>query len=398
MSSDATAVNFDHLPPISFTEMDTSKMLDATVQLFEYFSGRTIFAADHMYPYLTALSAKLTQQLVLIDNTAKRNLLRYAGAEDLPHLGALLDVRQLDASCAGTTMRFEIQGARDYAILFPAGTRVNPKGKQIYFATTEAGVLQSGATTLELPVKAILPGTEANGLVPGQINSLVDPIEGVFKVANITTTSGGAEVEDIESYRARIFLAPERFSCAGPTLAYKFHALSARPGLADVEPYSPSPGVVHILLLLAGGQIPDADGPECADVLKALSADKIRPLNDDVHVLPASAFDFDYRLTYYLNKDQAGFATIIDGNIKDAVAAYESWQTGKIGRDINPDELIRACRAAQAKRIMPERVWRDDAGNVIQTEPLAFMKLNDNQVAQIPSGGDRVVFGGLEDE
>ena len=64
-------------------------------------------------------------------------------------------------------------------------------------------------------------------------------------VRNTETTRLGADVEDDASYRARIRLAPERFSVAGPSGSYRYHALSAHQGIADVAVYAPVPGTVE---------------------------------------------------------------------------------------------------------------------------------------------------------
>lgn len=404
----ATSSGFEHLPDVSFVDTDPAEVEASTIRLFESMGDETLHPGNPKRILSTVLSAKIAQLLVMIDQTGKQNLLGYADANNLPHLGALLDVRQLGAEFAESKESFTIAEPVDFNVVIPTGTRVTPDA-QLYFATTEEGVILAGRNTITLPIKAIQPGKSSNGLEPGQINKLVDPLPVVVKVANTTKSSGGDEVEDLEAYRYRILLAPERFSCAGPELAYKFHAMSARPGLSDVEVFSPTPGVVQILLLLTGGQIPDADGPECTAVLEALSASKIRPLTDSVQVLPAEAFDFDYRFTYYLKKEQANLKSILESNIRDAAAAWEAWQVGKIGRDINDDRLKAVCQSAQAKRIVAERVWRDDNDNVIRAEPMTFTPLAGNQVARIRPIQDkdipdtepsrkRIVFGGLEDE
>ncbi len=57
----------------------------------------------------------------------------------------------------------------------------------------------------------------------GQINELVDPIPFVSRVENISTSYGGSDIENDDKFRARIQIAPEHFSVAGPEGAYRFH-------------------------------------------------------------------------------------------------------------------------------------------------------------------------------
>jgi phage-related baseplate assembly protein len=157
--------------------------------------------------------------------------------------------------------------------------------------------------------------------------------------------------------------------------------------------------VVEVYVLLTGGVIPNPDGPEIADVTEAISGKKVRPLTDQVKVGPPEAVPLDYTVTYFITSQQAGFASAIDTDVRNANAAYGTWQKGKIGRDINPDELIRGCRAAGAKRVLLTRVLaRDEDGNVTDSEPLAFTPLTRKQEVQIPDDYDRVIFGGVEDE
>ena len=53
-------------------------------------------------------------------------------------------------------------------------------------------------------------------------------------VENITESSGGTDIESDDSYRQRIFLAPETFSVAGPKLAYVYHTKSVLSDIIDV--------------------------------------------------------------------------------------------------------------------------------------------------------------------
>lgn len=95
--------------------------------------------------------------------------------------------------------------------------------------------------------------------------------------------------------RARTQLSPEAYSVAGPRLAYVFHALSADAAVRDVAAVRTSPGVVSVYVLAD----PSAEHPNgvpsaalLASVESALSADDIRPLNDEVHAEPATVLTY----------------------------------------------------------------------------------------------------------
>ena len=390
--------DFSFLPHVEFTELDTKRVYDALVTFYESITGKVLYPGDPVRLFLSTLGAVLAQRNVIQDQIGKLNLLRYATGPYLDHLGALLAVTRLDASHASCTVRFAVAAPVGYAVAIPAGTRVTADA-ETYFATTELAYLPAGETFVDLRVEAQEAGAAVNGLVPGQINRLVDPLAVVITVGNITESAGGADVESDDSLRDRIHLAPEQFTVAGSEYAYIYHALSARPGIADVVVDSPVPGQVKVYVLLDGGTIPTPDGPEIAAVNAALSAKDVRPLTDQVEVLPPVASDLDYRVTWYLDSRAAGFHDVIAANMRQALAAYESWQTGKIGRDLNPDELIRLCRAAGAKRIVAELVLeRDGDGNAVGTEPLAFQAVGKSGIVAIAADYERLYEGGVEDD
>lgn len=89
--------------------------------------------------------------------------------------------------------------------------------------------------------------------------------------------------ESDEDFLARALLAPQAFSTAGPSNAYKYHALSAHPDVLDVAVDRPVSGTVRVCVLSRSGR-----GKPTSIILDAvqatLTADDIRPLNDTVVV------------------------------------------------------------------------------------------------------------------
>lgn len=395
--SATTTTDFSQLPDVFFTEQNTGNVEKTIILIYEKLSGKSLSQADPVRLFLSTLAAVITQRNIILDQTGKMNMLRYAKGDYLDHIGAMLDCYRLKESAAETAMRYSIAKAVDFPVLVPAGNRITADAN-LFFDVTESAIIRTGDTYVDVPAKCLTAGSIGNGLVAGQINMLVDPLAVVVTVSNLTTTTGGADIEEDEPYRERIHMAPEKFTCAGSEMSYVYFARSAHPGIADVAVDSPTPGRVHVYVLLENGVIPNPDGPEIAAVVDALSAKKVRPLTDDVHVLPCTKVDHDYVFTYYLSTTQAGFVEVLDEGIKAANRKYESWQRNKNGRDINPDELVRLTRAAGAKRIVAEKVTRNATGEIITREPLQFKVLAKGQVAYIPDVASRVFFGGLEDE
>ena len=263
--------------------------------------------------------------------------------------------------------------------ILPQGTRVSP-GSGIFFATTEYAEIPAGQLSVDVEVRCLEPGTAGNGFAPGEINVLVDPISFVASTENIDTSQGGADVEDDDSLRERIFLRPESFSTAGPRQAYIYFVKEYSSNIADVSVTSPSPGVVDVRFILQNGELPDS--AIINGVLDYLSADTRRPLTDNVIASAPDVVNYSIDLTYYIKSSDSSFASNIQAAVNQAVAEYVLWQKTKIGRDINPSELIRRMLDAGAKRV-----------EII--EPV-FTPLTNVEVARAENVS--VNYGGLEDE
>jgi phage-related baseplate assembly protein len=116
----------------------------------------------------------------------------------------------------------------------------------------------------------------------------------------ITPADGSvpAVLEDDETYRQRLALAPESWSTAGPVGAYVFWGLSASGDVLDIAPYSEDEGVclaprVRVVVLERAGVSAPARTQMLADVLTALRRADIRPLGDLVAVEAAVPLAFD---------------------------------------------------------------------------------------------------------
>ena len=105
-------------------------------------------------------------------------------------------------------------------------------------------------------------------------------------------------MEDDETFRARIQLAPKSFSVAGPTGAYVFHAKSADGQVLDVSATCPEPGTVLISVLARYGD-GTPDQALLGKVMAAVSADDVRPLSDRVLVKAAQILPYEIRATVY---------------------------------------------------------------------------------------------------
>ena len=90
------------LPEISFVETDTGNIESAIITTYEALAGRTLAQGDPIRLFLLSVAAIIVQQRVLIDYSAKMNLLAYAEGDYLDHIGALVGVTRLPAATSAT--------------------------------------------------------------------------------------------------------------------------------------------------------------------------------------------------------------------------------------------------------------------------------------------------------
>ncbi|MGM0985427.1 MAG: baseplate assembly protein [Pseudomonadota bacterium] len=120
-----------------------------------------------------------------------------------------------------------------------------------------------------------------------------------------------------DEFRARIQLAFESLSVAGPIGAYEFQARAAHGDVLDVSVVSPEPVDVVVTVLARSG-----DGIPSAEVLEAVLAhiDARRPLTDRVTVQPASLAP--YRIDAVLTLRRGPDAEVVSAAARERLDAY----------------------------------------------------------------------------
>lgn len=334
------------LPPISFAEKSPSRIVANAVSVFEKLLDTQLAPADPRRVFIESLCAIIVQQRVVIDFAARQNLLSYATQEYLDALGYLLNVKRLGSQSSMTTMRLVLSAVQPSVYIIPPGTQFT-NGTYL-FESTELLQIPRGRLVGDVKVKAFVPGTAANGLLPGQINTLVTPLPFVASVSNNSTTSGGADIEDDENFAERIHLAPDSFSVAGPEEAYQYWTRTANQLIRSVSVVSPSPGVVEVRPLLVNGDLPSED--ILLEVRDVLNATSIRPLTDYVKVLLPKIISYQLNVDYWISKTNKNLAAEIQSRAAAAIAEFILWQRSEQGRDINPDQLTALLKNAGVKR------------------------------------------------
>lgn len=376
-----------NLPEINFVTADKEVVENEVFALYTTITGRKLAPADPIRLFLLAITNIVILLLNRINDTGKQNLLAYARGANLDHIGIALGVERLQATGAVTTMKLTASMARPEGIAIPKGTRFT-SGDGAFFALTEPYYLSANETSILIKAVCTEASVKGNGYPIGSITTLVDPIPYIASVTNTTISEGGADVETDDAFRERIREAPESFSCAGAEGAYEFFTKKASALISSVKVVSPKPGDVVVYPGLVSGEIAKAEILKLVET--ALTDKKVRPLTDNVSVKAPIAKNYSINLQYYIDYDNAYYADTIKARVDEAVTDYTKWQSGKVGRDIIPSELIRRIMEAGAKRVT--------VTSPIFTVVKDGRKEDGYQVELAQCTGKTITYGGVEHE
>lgn len=374
-------------PEYQFVSTDTDALIADLVAGYEAITGITVRPASPEKLFIQWVASVVLQERVWNNYTGNQNIPSRATGQNLDALGDLFyEVERPMAQAAVCTMRFHISEAQNTAILIPSGTRVTGVSGDLVWSTYEDVYIPIGETYADTQVRCGTPGVIGNGYAIGQINTIVDLYDYYSKCENITVSDDGADEATDEEYYELMRASMDAFSCAGPLGAYIYFAKKVSTEIVDVRPNSPIPGYVNIYVLMDDGTIASEEIKNA--VLEACSEDKVRAFTDYVSVNDAELVTYNIDFTYYIQRDTNKSAKQIEDEVASAVQKYITWQSGKFGRDINPDKLREYLSPTGIKRI-------------VLKEP-AFTQLRngkDNAVPQVASIGEiTVISGGYEDE
>jgi phage-related baseplate assembly protein len=375
------------LPDISFIEYKTvddvkaSMVADYEAYMTEA-TGKTYtlprVSRDRFKLY--AAAAQIYQAMKYVDIKGKMDTVKYSVGDFLDLLGAFrCGATRNQAAAAVTTIRFTLSAARASVTAIPQGTRI--AAGQLFFETSVYTEIPAGDLTADIPATCMTAGETGNGLAPGELKTLVDPVPYVQSVENTSTSSGGADRESDESFAARIFIAPGKYSTAGSRNGYEYHVQDYSSAIGGVHVSSDqAAGTVDIVFVMADGSLPSAE--MISAMSQHMSAETLRPMNDLVTVRAPAEVKYTVSLTYYINQSDNNRAVAIQQAVSAAVDSYIAWQR-KIGRDINPSKLLALVMGTGAKRAQI-------------TAPI-FTAIPADSIAAI-DGAASITYGGLEDD
>lgn len=370
-----------------FIPTDGDPIISKLIAMYELLTGTVVHPASPEMQFIRWVGNIIIHERVLNNYTGNQNVPSRAEGENLDALAELTYLRERpDSKAATCKMLFSISEAQDTAILIPAGTRITDANGTLTWETIEDVYVPIGETSVETQARCQTVGVAGNGYAAGQINALVDVYDYYSECKNVTASEGGADRATDDEYYELMRASMDAFSCAGARGGYIYWAKQVSTEIVDVVANSPVPGEVKIYVLMEGGTLA---GEEMKNkVLAACSEDTKRPLTDHVFVEDAEVVPFDINFTYYLQTGRTKSAAEVAAAVNEAVEQYKAWQCGKLGRDINPDELREYLYHTGIKRIE-------------LTAP-AFTALRDGRDKKVPQvarvGTVTITNGGYEDE
>lgn len=325
--------------------VDDNVMQQKVTKFIEENLDETLYPGDERKIFTEVLLAWTVQFCVELNEEFNQRFSQYASGKILDAHGENEGCERLPKTKSTSTERFILSAAIAHNVVIPAGTRVTADNEK-YFATDNLAVIYSGQTQIDVPISAVEGGASYNGYTEGQINKLVDKIEYISAVTNLSETSGGDDGEPYpeedngagdEHYYERIRLVKATKSTAGAEETYKYYAKSADPRISDVGVDSPEEGVIELSIALADGELADED--LLKKVVETCSAKKVRPLGDKVRAKAITQIPYDIEFKYYTTQaEEAATIEEVEGT-GGAIERYNDWQTDAIAKEINPDRL-----------------------------------------------------------
>lgn len=336
--------------PYEFVPTDVEEIVASLVAAYQQITGRTVHPADPEKIFIQWVADVIIQERVYTNFTGNQNIPSRATGANLDALSEwYFPTTRPMAQPAVCTERFTISQAQTTSILVPAGTRVTDMSNILIWETVEDAYIEIGDTYVDVQVRCQTPGSVGNGYAKGQLDTIVDVFDYYAGCENITESEGGADEATDQEYYQLMRASMDAFSTAGPTGAYIYIAKRVSTEIQDVLAVSPSAGKVVIYVLTKDGEPAGAELKNA--VLKALSQDTVRPLTDQVSVGDPQVVEYDIAFTYYIPEDETQSGEEVQAAVDAAVQEYVAWQSGKLGRDINPSYLYGLLMQTGIKRV-----------------------------------------------
>lgn len=222
--------------PEDFQILDINPEQDEkdAIAMFEDETEKTLYPAQSERISISVFTKIFSLFKMQVNEAFKNLLLPYAKSIFLDIIGALLGCPRLSASQAVSTLLITLYETLSVDKIIPAGTEIETVDGEYIFTTDEDLTIKAGELTGQVTITSVKAGSALN-YKKGEITNIIQNLEYVESVTNITDAEGGSDEEEDDAYRERLYIAAEKSSTAGPELAYKYYAMSADKSITDVQ-------------------------------------------------------------------------------------------------------------------------------------------------------------------
>lgn len=235
------------------------------LRVYEEATGFAMHDASDLAVRLYAAAAELESLYAYADWGLTQSFPQTASGTYLDYQGTLRGLSRRSGTCAGGTIRFILDMAREEPVTIDKGTVCTTAGL-VRFVTTQAAVIAAGQTQVDVPAEAEQPGTAGN-VAAGTITYLSLAPAGVASCTNPAAFTGGTEPEDDEAFRARILDSFQRLP-NGANAAYYENRVLEHEGVSACTVIPRYQGVGTVGIVVAGPA-----GPADEELIAAIQAD-----------------------------------------------------------------------------------------------------------------------------
>ena len=379
--------DLENLPEINFLEdlgITLESIQEEMVADYQDRYGEVTGKEQPLYPgnpmrlMLNVIAGEIYHAYEYMSYVFKQNFIKYMDEDVLKNWGATLGFTGNNLKPAKCTLEFKVADALDFDVHIPAGTNVTA-GDNVYFKTDDSCTIKAGGLSVQVSATCTKEGSTGNNYMPGQLNTMTEPVLNVASVCNTDISAGGRDDYSLEERRELTYMFPSTYSVAGPEDAYVFFTKNFSEDIVSVKVLTDdTSATVVIYIMLSDGRLPGED--YCSKVLDYLEGLKRFPDTDKIIVRPPETVMYELSAVYYISSENKDTESMVMKSVEEASRAFVSESCGSIGYDINPDIFTGYARAAGAKRL--------------EIKSPVYTKINQEQIALC--SGISLRYGGLE--
>ena len=243
---------------------------------------------------MTLIEADAYDEMLLrasLNARIRQLFLAYATGSNLDHIGTTrFGIERLEGKNPTATVRFSISQVQGNDVVIPYDTLLGDGEHAARLL--QSVIIRSGSMSAEGIIEFDTYVRQSDI----KCETILTPLPWVVKATQTTLFKGGADEEEDDRYRERIWLGRERKSTAGSKGTYIYYAKSADVRVIEVSVRNGGAGIVDVAVLGEGFSTP-------IDLLKnvqdRLSSENVRPLTDTVHVQEAIVRNIAINATLY---------------------------------------------------------------------------------------------------